>query len=214
MAGRRSPWLEGRVDVLLAALAEYSMSVSRASAAELISDRVQAVAAQLHVTPVTARRYFTDDTLQGLAREMVVPFASEAPGGDLFGSPRTAAVPLPVLGRCIAGLAEAIELRLGERDDLEHVRRATSAQTPVLSALGQVLAESTDAAVTAERPGEAAVMMPPALLHRAARYLEVAASLVRQEGLTPEGIDPADAPRLADTFEADALSARFYADGS
>jgi hypothetical protein len=45
VAGRRRTWLDGRVDVLLAALDEYGMSASVVSAAELIQERVQWVAA-------------------------------------------------------------------------------------------------------------------------------------------------------------------------
>jgi len=45
VAGRRRTWLDGRVDVLLAALDEYGMSASAVSAAELIQERVQRVAA-------------------------------------------------------------------------------------------------------------------------------------------------------------------------
>ena len=95
------------------------------SAAELIQERVQWVAAHLRVTPATARRYLTDEAVRDLARTMAVTAADEAPGADVLASPRTAAVPVPLLGRCIAGLSEAIVLRLAERDDLDHVRTTT-----------------------------------------------------------------------------------------
>ena len=38
---RKPIWVDGRVDVLLAALHDLGMSVSRAAAAELIGERVQ-----------------------------------------------------------------------------------------------------------------------------------------------------------------------------
>jgi len=51
-------------------------------------------------------------------------------------------------------------------------------------------------------------------LNRAARYLEAAAAPVRAEAVLPDGFDPAHATQLAGTFEADAMAARYYADGA
>ncbi|MBN9619125.1 MAG: hypothetical protein J0H43_05265, partial [Actinobacteria bacterium] len=56
------------------------------------------------------------------------------------------------------------------------------------------------------------VLVPPALLNRAARYLEAAAALVRDEGIVPDEFDPAHAGQLADTFEKDAATLRYYAE--
>ena len=58
------------------------------------------------------------------------------------------------------------------------------------------------------------VLAPPALLNGAARYLEAAAALVRDEGVLPDGFDPAHATQLAGTFEADAVAMRYYSDGA
>jgi len=188
------------------------MDASRVSAAELIQERVQWVAAHLRVTPATARRYLTDETVRDLARTMVVTVADEAPGADLLASARTASVPVPVLGRCIAGLSEAIVLRLAERDDLDHVRTTTAQLAQALSALGQVIAgqhATGDIAAGTASP----VLAPPALLNRAARYLEAAAAIVRDDGVLPDGFDPARATQLADTFAADAVAMRYYSDG-
>ncbi|MGB6454507.1 MAG: hypothetical protein WBH47_08450 [Streptosporangiaceae bacterium] len=52
--------------MLLAALDDYGMDAARLSAAGLIRERVQWVAAHLHVTPATARRYLTDETVRDL----------------------------------------------------------------------------------------------------------------------------------------------------
>jgi hypothetical protein len=60
-------WIAGRVDVLLAALDDSGMSVSRAAAAELICERVEWVSSQMRLTPATAKRYLTDDALSDLA---------------------------------------------------------------------------------------------------------------------------------------------------
>jgi len=213
VAGQRRSWLDGRVDVLLAALDEYGMSASVVSAAELIQERVQWVAAHLRVTPATARRYLTDEAVRDLARTMAVTVADEAPGADVLASPRTAAVPVPVLGRCIAGLSEAIVLRLAERDDLDHVRTTTAQLAQALSALGQVIADRHSSSDTVTGIAGPVVLLPPALLNRVARYLDAAAALVRSEGVLPGGFDPAHATQLADTFEADSVAARYYSDG-
>lgn len=108
------------------------MDTSRVSAAELIQERVEWVAAQMRFAPATARRYLTDEVVRDLARTVVVTVAEEAPGADVLASPRTAAMPGPVLGRCIAGLSEAIVLRLA--DDLDHVRTTTAQLAQALGA--------------------------------------------------------------------------------
>jgi hypothetical protein len=142
MPGRRT-WLDGRVEALLAALADYGMDASQVSAAELIQERVDWVATHMRISPAAARRYLTDDAVRDLARTMVVSVADEAPGADVLASPRTAAVPVAVLGRTVAALSEAIVLRLAERDDLNHVRTTTSQLVQTLSALGQSLPNNT-----------------------------------------------------------------------
>jgi hypothetical protein len=99
------------------------MSASRAATTELSHDtNVQWVSSQMGISPTAARCYLTDDALADLARTMVVSVADETPGADVIESARTAAVPLPILGRCIAGLSEAIQIRLRELDDIEHMR--------------------------------------------------------------------------------------------
>jgi hypothetical protein len=214
VAGRRPTWLDGRVDVLLAALDEYGMDTSRVSAAELIRERVDWVAAHMRVTPATGRRYLTDEVVRDLARTVVVTVADEAPGADVLASPRTAAVPVPVLGRCIAGLSEAIMLRLAERDDLDHVRTTTAQLAQALSALGQVIADQHSTSGTAAGIAGLVVLAPPALLNRAARYLQAAAAMLRDDGVLPDRFDATYAVQLADTFEADAVAMRYYSDGA
>ena len=205
----RPAWVDGRVDVLLIALHDLGMSASRAAAAELIQERVRWVSAQAGISPMAARRYLTDDALTELARTMVVALAEETPGADVLGSARPAAVPFPVLGRCIAGLAEAIQIRLRERDDIDHLRTIVAELAQALSAIGQVTADQPPGPVG--RIPAAMVMMPPGLLHRAARYLEVAASLVRG-GVLPDDFSATHAARLGATLLQDAASLRYYAE--
>jgi len=200
-------WVDGRVDTLLAELHDLGMSVSRAAAAALIHERVQWVSSEMDISPTAARRYLTDDTLADLARAMVIAVADETPGADVIQSPRTAAIPLPVLGRCVAGLAEGIQLRLRERDDIDHLRTAVAQLAQALSAIGQITSDHTP---DPTGRGATAVMMPPGLVNRAARYLEAAAILVH-EGVLPEDFTTAHAGQLEDTFRQDAASLRYYA---
>jgi len=200
-------WVDGRVDALLAALHDLGMSMSRAAAAELIHERVRWVSSQMDISATAARRYLNDDVLADLARTMVFSLAEETPGADVIESARTAAVPLPILGRCIAGLAETIQIRLRERDDIDHLRTTVAQLAQALSAIGQVVADHTPDPRTAAE----VIMMPPGLLNRAARYLEVAATLVH-DGALPEDFDTTQAGQLAATFLQDAASLRYYAD--
>ena len=205
---RKPSWVDGRVDVLLAALHDLGMSVSRASAAELIGERVRWVSSQMDISPAAARRYITDDALADLARAMVISLADETPGADVTESARTAAVPLPILGRCVAGLAEAVQIRLREREDIDHLRTTVSQLVQALSAIGQV---TSDQVPNPAGGAAAVVMMPPGLVNRAARYLEAAAALVN-DGVLPEDFNSTHAGELAATFLQDAASLRYYAD--
>ena len=205
---RKPIWVDGRVDALLAALHDLGMSVSRAAAAELIGERVRWVSSQMDISPTAARRYLTDDALADLARAMVISLADETPGANVTKSARTAAVPLPILGRCVAGLAEAIQIRLRELDDIDHLRTTVSQLVQALSAIGQV---TSDQVPNPAGRAAAVVMMPPGLVNRAARYLEAAAILVN-DGVLPEDFNSAHAGELAATFLQDAASLRYYAD--
>lgn len=213
MPDQRRTWLDGRVDALLDALAEFDVEASRASVVALIQERIAWVAQNMRVTPVTARRYLTDDAVRDLAKTLVASIADEATGADVLTSPRTAALPVSTLGRAEAALAEAVILRLDERDDIAHVRATTLQLAQALSALGQVAANQTDA-VTTVSPLGPVVMMPPALLNRAARFLEAAALVIRSDGVLPVGLDAAAATQLADAFDTDAASLRVYADSA
>ena len=156
----RQSWVDARVDVLLAALHDLGMSASRAAATDLVHERVQWVSSQMGVSPTAGRRYLTDDALVDLARSMAFSVVDETPGADVIDSPRTAAVPLPILGRAIAGLAEAVQIRLVERDDLEHLRSTVGQLAQILSAVGQVSSDQPQA--SAGRVP--VVMMPPGLV--------------------------------------------------
>ena len=179
------------------------------AATELVHERVRWVSSQMGISPTAARRYLTDDALADLARTMVLSVADETPGADVTESARTAAVPLPILGRCIAGLAEAIQIRLRELDDIDHLRTTVAQLAQALSAIGQVTSDHTPD--PAGRAAAVVILMPPGLVNRAARYLEAAAILVHQ-GVLPEDFSTTHAGQLAATFMQDAASLRYYAD--
>ena len=144
----------------------------------------------------------------------MVAVADEAPGADVLASPRTAAVPVPVLGRCIAGLSEAIMLRLAEHDDLDHVRTTTMQLAQALSALGQVIADPRSASEAKGRSGRVGGA-GTARADEPGRPLPAGCRGGRSgRGILPERFDPARAAQLADTFEADALAVRYYRDGA
>lgn len=202
MSPQRS-WIEGRVDALLAALHELGMSASRAAARELIAERVRWVSSQIGISPTAARRYLTDEAVADLAATLAFAVVEETPGADMLASPRTAAVPLPVLGRGIAGLGEAIKIRLHELDDLDHTRTMVTQLAHALAAIGIVVSDT--------EPGAAAVLIPPGLINRVARYLEAAATLVNA-GVLPDEFTSEHADQLATTFRKDAANWRYYAD--
>jgi len=194
------------------------MSISRAAAAELIHERVQWISSQAGISPTTARGYLNDDALTSLAQTMAFSFVEETPGANILDAPRTATVPLPILGRCIAGLAEAIQVRLNERDDVEHIRTTITQLTHALSAVGQIIAEQTTPGTT---PADATtsptvIPLPPGLVHRTARYLEATATLLTPEAKPPNQArhlgDGSERQQLADTFLADAAILRQHAD--
>jgi len=201
----KQPWVDGRVDVLLASLHEFGLSVSRSAAADLFHERVRWVSAQMGISPATAQRYLTDQALTELAHTMAFTFVEETPGADIIAAPRTIGVPVPVVGRCIAGLAEAIHVRLRERDDVDHLRVTVAQLAHALSALGQIAATEPDTDRPAAHP--MMIMMPAGLVHRAARYLDAAADLA-SAGTLPDGVDPADSDELAAAFQDDAASLR------
>jgi hypothetical protein len=193
--------------MLIAALSDLGMSMSRSAATELIDERVKFVARQARVTEPTARSYLTDDAIKGLAQKLAFSFVEETPGADLFSADRDARIPTRLAGRVSAGLAEAVRLRLVERDDLEHTRESVAQLAHGIGVLGLVVADQ----VAEDFEGEPWVRMPTALLHRLARYLDAAAGLA-DDGLVGYETDPAESQGLARALRDDARVLRTLAD--
>lgn len=195
----RRTWLDHKVDVLLEELAASSTHLDRQHAGELITDRVRAVAAAMRVTEPTARKYLDDDTVKDIARQMLFQFVNEQPGADLMEVPRTVPLSFVLAGTIVAALAEAMQLRAAnETPDRIGDVVATYGQT--LSGLGQIIANRGSA--PADVPTQ--VMFPPALLHRAARYITTAADLAASGGTLPDGVPETARDQLAATLRRDA----------
>jgi hypothetical protein len=190
-------------------MSDLGMSMSRPAAGELIDERVQFVAAQMRVTPATARRYLTDEAIKGLAQMLAFGFVEETPGADLFSAPRDGRIPVRLAGRVSAGLAEAVRIRLAEREDLQHTREAVAQLAHAQGVLGLIIADQ----VAHDLEGEPWIRAPSALIHRVARYLESAAGLV-ENGVIGYDTDPAETPGLATALRRDAELLRTLADGT
>ncbi len=195
----RHTWLDHKVDTLLEELAASGMHLDRQHAGELITDRVRAVAKLMRVTEPTARNYLDDRTVKDIARGMLFEFTSEQPGADLLEAPRTIALPLALVGRIVAALAEAMQVRaVNEAPDRLGDVVTTYGQT--LSGLGQITTQATSR--QASEPAE--VMFPPAMLRRAARYIGNAADLAASGGTLPDGIPETARDELATALRRDA----------
>jgi hypothetical protein len=202
-------WRNERIEALLAAMSDLGMSMSRSAAGEVIDERVQFVAAQMRVTPATARSYLTEEAIRGLAQTMAFGFVEETPGADLFSAPRDSVIPVRLAGRVSAGLAEAVRIRLAEREDLQHTRETVTQLAHAQGILGLIMADQ----IAHDIEGEPWIHAPRGLLHRVARYLEGAAGLV-EEGVIGYDADPVEARGLPDAFRRDAELLRTLADGA
>jgi hypothetical protein len=146
------------------------MWMSQAAAGEFLDERVTFVASQMQVSTTTARAYLTDEAIKRLAQTIAFSFVEETPGANLFSALRDAAIPIRLAGRVSAGLAEAVRIRLAEREDLQHTREAVAQLAHAQGVLGLIMSDQ----IAEDIEGEPWVRVPRALLHRLARYLEAA----------------------------------------
>lgn len=192
---RPSSWVGTTASTLGEELARIGLTVPTDQLEDLLTDRVAAVAEQMHITERTARQYFDHDTLRTLAHEMALSIKEEAPGADLLTLPRTIAMPLPTLGATIAALVEAAALAVADKDPDE-----PATAMALISTLG-VLTRDHDG-------GLPTVWVPEPLLMRAARLIENTADLVHQGCSLPPDVAEDVRPHLQKTLRDDAARLR------
>lgn len=191
---------------LVAQLSEFGLTLSQEKAAVLVTERVETVARLMRISPRQARRYFN---VEAVASSIANSLQEELPGVDLFEQPRDVGVPIGLVGRLTAGLAEAITVRIANESAATALTN-TRSLAGCLSALGQFID------MTSGPDGDAAfVDVPRAFVYRAARELEAAANIVEEAGTAPGelasyGAEGSD--RLATTFRSDAEMLRVIAD--
>ena len=189
-------WLDDHVDLFLEELSVFDINVPREHAAELLRERVRAVADGMRIGETAARRYIDDEMIKDLAATLAFSIADEHPGADLFDLPRAAAVPFSSMGRLFASFAEAGQVRLVNAD-LDGAKSAFQ----LISAYGQLLHAWSSTA-------SGQVPFPAAALTRGARFLEVTAEMLRGGAQLVEGIDPAAANAVAGQMAMDAATLR------
>lgn len=195
-------WLENSTDVVIDELASFGLVSLRVHVTELIRDQLATVMKALDITEQSARRYLEEEDLRELAREAAVKLADEQPGANLYEQPRTIPASLQTIGRNIAALAEAAQVRVLNADTV-----GAHGALQLMSLLGQFLRE-----IPAEPSGP--VLLPQAMLTRSARLLEATAQMVR-EGFVVAPDIPVDAvPALAEAFARDAGMLRALVGGS
>jgi len=196
----RQTWLDARADELVAALHDLGLVLPREHAKRVLAQQVQQVAAEMRVTERTARRYLVSDALQGMAENLALELADEQPGADLLAGPRTIPMSIAVIGRTVAALAEATQVRRSGDETY-----AADGGAQVISMLGQVLSECPI-------PGGDPCLVPQGALTRGARLLATAADTLREDpGSTPK-VDAGQQPRLAEAMERDAAVLRELVD--
>ena len=119
-------------------------------------------------------------------------------------APRTAPLPLALVGITVTALAEAMQVRAASEPP-DRLRDVITTYAQTLSGLGQITAD----AARKQAGNPAQILFPPTLLRRAARYISGAVDLTASRGRLPDGIPETARSQLAATLrrDADGLSA-------
>jgi hypothetical protein len=185
------------------ALDDLGLTVPQEAAERLIRERVSAVAARMHITEPSARRYLTEDTLRSMAQQIAVSLAEERPGSPPLNAPRTIRTPLAVAGRTVAALAESARLALVNHDGAQ-----AEQAVQLISGLGQMLAEHQDTI-----PAASSVLLQQPLLARTHRLLDATATQVREQTMRlPDDVPSDAAGALADALTDDVTTLRTLLD--
>ena len=112
---------------------------------------------------------------------------------------RTVPLPLALVGITVTALAEAMQVRAANEPP-HRLGDVITTYAQTLSGLGQITADAA-----AKEAGELAeILVPLALLRRAARYISGAADLAANGGKLPDGIPETTRSQLAATLRRDA----------
>lgn len=186
-------WIDRKAALFVSEASARGVTFGQRVASKCINDRVSVVAAGLGVSAMSARRYFDDGAVRGLARSAAADYRHEAPGADLLALPRDREVSLRLVGQVIAALAEANSVLRGlPREDLVEVGSGEE----VIRAFATMLTETEVGCGVA-----ASVRVPAALLERASRFLAVAGVKVEPDGY---GRTARSVPNLAVALRRDA----------
>lgn len=199
-----SDWTRVHVEDLVHTLSTYGVEVKRSVCFELLCDQVEATAAREGVSREAARTSFSGNALEGVADSIAQGYSEHAVSMNLLG-PRTSSATLGVLGRTVAGLAEAVDMYAKQTDTPHPAGERLAYLADALGALGLTLADSDS-----QQPSEPSdtVLSSPALLIRLARILTRAAE--DSQEAQEFGVDPSSAD-LARAFRRNAQVLRVFA---
>ena len=186
------------VDVFVDELDGLGLTVSNEHAEAVVAGQLRNVSSTMGISELTARKYLAEDAVRELARDAAVCLADEHPGADTVALPRDTVLSMPLLGRTIAGLAEALRVHLAN-DSADIAANRIRAIAGELSAAGQILMD------TPVSSGGAA--LPRALVVRIARYLEIVVDILVDGGQL-SGLDDAGCAQLAAAFADNASQLR------
>jgi hypothetical protein len=178
-------------------LSEFGMTFPPDQAERLIRERVEQVAVVMGMSVRSAQAYLDPASL---AESVAATFQEERPGEDVLFLPRDVTLPVAVVARCVAALAEAINVRVRYEPAQEALTHIGNLNGPI-SALGQLTAAVTEDHL---RHG---VPLPKSLVLRIIRNLDVAAGIMDTADIGPGELASdgrAGAEQLAETFRRDA----------
>lgn len=198
-----SDWLSVHVEDLVHTLSTYGVEVKRSVCFELLCDQVEATAARDGVSREAARTSFSGNVLEAVGESIAQGYSEHTVSMNLLG-PRTSSASLSVLGRTVAGLAEAVVV-YANQSDTHPAGERLAYLADALGALGLTLADS--GSQQQSEPG-ASVLSSPELLIRLARILTRAAE--DSQDTDESGAEPSSAD-LARAFRRNAQVLRVFA---
>jgi hypothetical protein len=145
------------------------MTLTVEAAEAIVAKRITALAAALRITERSARTYFDDDALDGMADSLVESFGDEEPAADLLTLPRNSALRVSGIGRLFAALAQcALFFEAYEGVDEAFSRSRGHEISELISILGLI---------QAGHEGGDVILAPRALFVRVSRILYSVAEL-------------------------------------